>query len=189
MTDELLPRDPTSPWTTLGTRVMYENAWIRLREDHVIRPDGSEGIYGVVEPHAVATAVVALDAQDRVVLVGQYRYTLGLYSWEVPEGGSRKDEAPLAAAQRELREEAGLAAADWVQLGGPIHLSNCYTSEVGFAFLARELTDVGASPDGTEDLQLRRVPWGTCLSWLAAGEFTDAMTEIALTRAQRALGR
>src|SRR5262249_39681909 len=99
-----------NPWTRLARRVAYENAWITVWHDDVLRPDGLPGIYGVVHYRSRATGVVALDEQDRVLLVGQYRYTLDLYSWELPEGGAAPGEEPLAAAKRELLEETGCTA-------------------------------------------------------------------------------
>lgn len=175
-----------NPWTTLDSRVVYENAWIRVREDRVVRPDGQPGIYGVVEPE-IATAVVALDDDGCVTLVGQYRYTIGVYSWEVVEGATQPGETPLDAARRELREEAGLTARDWVQMGGAVHLSNCFTSEVGYTFLARGLEHVGAAPEATERLTVRRLPFARCLERAYEGAFTDGMTLIALYRAERRL--
>ncbi len=182
-------REPQrSPWRTLSSRVVYENAWIRVREDQVIRPDGRAGIYGVVDPLRVATGVVALDDQGRVTLVGQFRYPLGRYSWEIVEGGADPGETPLAAAQRELREEAGLVAGEWAPLGGELHLSNCFSSEVGYLFVARRLRQVPPDPDGTEELAVQQVPFAEALRRVERGEITDAMSVMGLLRAARELG-
>src|SRR5690349_16648205 len=111
-------RDPTAnPWRRLSTRPIYENPWIKVREDQVIRPDGNPGIYGVVEFQSWAIGVVPLTEDGDTFLIGQYRYTLDQYSWEIPEGGGAKTETPLEAAQRELREEAGITASTWTYLG------------------------------------------------------------------------
>ena len=99
-----------NPWTRLSRTVVYQNPWITLFHDEVRRPDGLPGIYGVVHYRNRAVGVVPLDEQDRVLLVGQYRYTLDLYSWEIPEGGGGMEEELLAAAQRELLEETGYSA-------------------------------------------------------------------------------
>ncbi len=176
-----------NPWRTVSSRWVYENGWMRVREDQVIRPDGSPGLYGVVVPTHVATGVVALDEADRVTLVGQWRYPLERYSWEIVEGGADPGEEPLAAAQRELREEAGLLAAQWSPLGGELHLSNCFTSEVGFLYLARRLTQVEAEPDPTERLTLRRVPLAEAVAMVERGAITDAMSVMGLLLAARAL--
>lgn len=174
----------TNPWKTLGSRVVYENPWISVREDDVIRPDGEPGIYGVVDTR-IATGVVALTDDEQVYLVGQYRYTTDCYSWEIPEGGTDGDELPLAAAQRELREEAGVEAEHWEQLGGEIHLSNCISSEIGFVYLARGLTVGESAPDGTEELAVRAVPFAEALAMVDDGTITDGISIIALLRADR----
>ncbi len=173
-----------NPWETLGSKVVYENEWIKVREDAVIRPDGQPGIYGVVETR-LATGVMAVTEAAEVYLVGQYRYALGEYSWEIIEGGSDAGESALEAAQRELQEEAGLVARDWVALGDEIHLTNCHSNERGYIFVARDLTEVGATPDGTEDLQLRKVPVAEALAMVDSGEIKDAMTILALLRYSR----
>lgn len=173
-----------NPWKTRGTRMVYQNPWITVREDQVVRPDGNDGIYSVVETR-LATGVIALTPEDEVYLVGQYRYTMDEYSWEIIEGGSDPGEDALEAAKRELREEAGLEAAHWEALGGEIHLTNCHSNERGYLYVATGLTEVGASPDGTELLQLRRLPFADALAMLDAGEIRDALSEIGLLRLAR----
>src|SRR3954447_25437003 len=115
--------DRTNPWTTLGTQPVYDNPWIAVREDRVVRPDGSPGIYGVVHFKNRAIGVLPVDEQGRIWLVGQYRYPLGAYSWEIPEGGAPEGESPVEAARRELREETGLRATHLERLAIS-HLSN-----------------------------------------------------------------
>ncbi len=173
-----------NPWTTLSQKTVYSNPWMSVREDNVIRPDGHEGIYGVVETR-VATGVVALTEANDVVLVGQYRYPTETYSWEIVEGGADTDEDPMAAAKRELQEEAGLIAADWYPLGGEIHLSNCITSEKGFLYVARNLVETKATPEGTEVLQLKTVSLENALGMVDSGEITDAMSIMGLMRVER----
>lgn len=177
-----LPTFP-NPWKCHSSRVVYENPWITVREDQVTRPDGQPGIYGVVQPR-IATGVVAFTPDRQVYLVGQYRYTISRYSWEIIEGGSESHESALQAVQRELEEEAGLRAASWEQLGGEIHLSNCFSSEVAVLFIAWDLTPVTARPEGTEELEIRTVPFATCLELARRGEITDAMTLLAFDRAK-----
>ena len=168
-----------NPWTTLSSREVYANPWITVREDRVVRPDGSPGIYGVVSAK-IAAGVVALTAADEVVLVGQYRYPLERYSWEIVEGGTDHGETSLQAVQRELREEAGYAAADWERLGGDVHLSNSFSDEVAHLYVARELTPVPRDPDPTEVLAVRHVPFDEALAMVEDGEITDAMSVLAL---------
>jgi len=145
----------------------------------VIRPDGQNGIYGVVETR-IATGVVALTPERDVYLVGQYRYPTEMYSWEIIQGGTDKDEDPLVACQRELQEEAGLIAKEWTQLGGEIHLSNCVSSEKGYVYVAEVLSETQASPDGTEVLQIKKVSFEKALRMAQCGEIVDAMSVIAI---------
>jgi len=172
-----------NPWKTLKQTVRYENPWFRVREDEVIRPDGKPGIYGVVETR-IATGVVALTEANEVVLVGQYRYPTEQYSWEIIEGGAEEGELPLEAIKRELKEEAGLIANSWQQLGPEVQLSNCISSELAVFFIARDLTETEASPDGTEVLQTKTVSFDECMSLVESGEINDAMSIIGLHRAK-----
>ena len=174
--------DPSkNPWKRLSRRVTYQNPWIRVDEDQVLRPDGRPGIYGVVHFMNRAIGVVALDDRDRVLLVGQYRYPLDEYSWEIPEGGGSLEEDPLAAAQRELLEETGFTAACWQPILRS-HLSNSVTDEEALAYLACELTPGKAEPEGTEQLQVKWLPFAEALRMVAAGEITDALSVLALQR-------
>jgi 8-oxo-dGTP pyrophosphatase MutT (NUDIX family) len=175
-----------NPWKTLGTKVVYENPWIRVREDDVIRPDGKPGIYGVVQTR-IATGVVALTEDRQVYLIGQWRYPHEEYSWEIVEGGSDDDETALEAARRELREEAGLEARHWEPLGDELHLTNCHSDERGYLFLATGLTEVGAAPDGTEELAVKKLPLEDALAMLDRGEIKDAMTVMGLLLLARKL--
>ncbi|HOE65615.1 MAG TPA: NUDIX hydrolase [Candidatus Hydrogenedentes bacterium] len=175
-----------NPWKTLSSKPIYRNPWFSVREDQVTRPDGRPGIYGVVETR-IATGAVAVTGDGEVYLVGQYRYPLDCYSWEVPEGGAEEGEDPLTAIQRELREEAGIVARTWTPLGGAIHLSNCISSETGYVFLAEDLTETDADPDETELLCVRKVPFAQALAMVDANEITDAVSIIALLRADRYL--
>lgn len=174
----------TNPWKTLGTRQIYRNPWIGVREDAVLRPDGTEGIYGVVET-PLAAGVLALTEDERVYLVGQWRYAMRQWSWEIVEGGAAPGESSLEAARRELREEAGLSADRWVQLGAEVHLSNSFTDERAHIFLARGLRDVGAAPEATEKLEIRAEPLDAVLQMIDAGEIQDAISIIALLRLDR----
>lgn len=176
----------SNPWTTLNTRTVYENAWIKVKEHQVIRPDGKPGIYGVVETR-IATGVVALSDDGQVYMVGQYRYPTNHYSWEIVEGGADEGESPLQAARRELREEAGVTARRWLQLGHEWHLSNCFSSEVGYVYLAAGVEEIGASPDGTEVLEVQKMPFSRCLEMVHSGEIKDAVSIIGLMRAGRFL--
>jgi 8-oxo-dGDP phosphatase len=162
-------------------RVAYDNAWITVWHDEVTRPDGSNGIYGVVHFHNVATGVVAIDDQDRLVLVGQHRYTLDSYEWEIPEGGVPVDETPLAGAQRELREEAGVTARTWQELAR-VDLSNSISDERAVLFLATGLTLGATDPEPTEALEVRWVSFDDALGMTLDGRITDALSVLAIQR-------
>lgn len=174
--------DPeANPWQRRSRRVAYANPWITVFEDDVIRPDGAPGIYGVVHFPGRAIGILPVNADGQVVLVGQYRYALGLYSWEIPEGAAGADEEPLVAAQRELLEETGLSAGDWRELARA-HLSNSVSDEEAILFLATDLRAGMARPDGTERLQVRSVPFAQALEMVVEGRITDAMSVIAIER-------
>lgn len=176
-----------NPWTRVSSRLIYENPWIKVREDQVISPTGAPGIYGVVEPR-LAIGVVALSEDNLIHLVGQYRYPTDVYSWEIPEGGGEPEESPLQTAQRELREETGLEATSWEQVGGEIHLSNCFTSERAFLFIAKGLTQGKAAPDETEQLAHKKVSIREALEMVENGEIYDGLTIIAVLKVARLLG-
>ncbi len=174
-----------NPWRTISSRAVYENPWISVTENQVIRPDGAPGIYGAVRPKGRAVGVVPLHADGTVTLVGQFRYTMGEYSWEIPEGGCPFDESPLECAHRELLEETGLSAGKIEALGGEIHLSNSVTDERGDLFLAMELTQGEAAPEGTEKLALKRVALSEAVEMALRGEINDGLSVIALLLASR----
>jgi len=175
------PAAHQNPWTRLSRRVAYQNPWIVVYDDAVIRPDGRPGIYGVVHFRNPAVGIVALDDQDRVLLVGQYRYTLDVYSWEIPEGAAAPGEEPLAAAQRELKEETGFTARHWQPILRA-HLSNSVSDEEALCFLADGLQPGVAQPEGTERLQVRWVPFADALAMVAQGQITDAFSILGLQR-------
>lgn len=169
------------PWTRRTRRVAYENPWITIWHDEVIRPDGRPGIYGVVHFANLAVGVIALDDAGRVLLVGQHRYALDAYSWEIPEGGVPAGESPLDGARRELREETGMEASDWNELAR-CHLSNSVSDEEAILYLATGLTQGVATPDETESLAVRWLPFDEVLAMTTDGRIMDAMTILAVQR-------
>ena len=162
-------------------RIAYENPWITVWHDEVTRPDGNPGIYGIVHFANAAVGVVAIDDDDRVVLVGQHRYALDTDSWEIPEGGVPLDEDSLVGAQRELREETGLTALRWQELCR-LELSNSVTDEVAVIFMATGLTHGESDPEPTESLQVRWVPFEEALTMTLDGRIQDALTVVAIQR-------
>jgi len=170
-----------NPWTVLSLATMYENAWIRVDHHEVLDPSGGPGIYGTVHFKNQATGVVPIDENGNVILVGQYRFALHAYSWEIPEGGGAHEVAAVESAQRELREECGLSAKCWKEIVC-MDLSNSVSDERSTAFLAWELSEAAAQPDETEKLQIARVPFWDAVERVKRGEIRDAISVAALLR-------
>lgn len=164
-----------NPWTTLTSTPKYENAWITVTEHEVLNPKGKPGIYGTVHFKSLATGIVVLDEERNTWLVGQWRYALDRYSWEIPEGGGPLDVPPLESAKRELLEETGILASEWQHLL-TLHLSNSVSDEVGHVFLARGLTFTDSEPEDTEDIVVRKLPFEDAYRMVVTGEITDAMS-------------
>ncbi len=169
------------PWKTLTTAVPYENPWIRIEHHEVINPAGNPGIYGLVKFKNHAIGIVPVDEEGYTYLVGQFRYALGTYEWEIPEGGCPVGTDTLLTAQRELKEETGLVAQEWTRLMD-FHLSNSVTDEYGVAYLARQLSQHDAEPEDTEELQLRRLPLREAIAMTLDGRIRDALSILALQR-------
>jgi 8-oxo-dGTP pyrophosphatase MutT (NUDIX family) len=173
-----------NPWKTLSSHVAYENPWIKIRHEEVLTPAHTPGIYGVVSFKNKAVAVVPLDAEGYTYLVGQYRYPLEEYSWEVPEGGSPLGTDVLDSAKRELAEETGLIANKWTKIGR-IHTSNSATDEEGFIYIAEELQQGNHAPEETEQLQIKRVLLTDAINMVMNSEITDALSVCALLMVAR----
>lgn len=172
-----------SDWKTLGKSTIYENPWIRVEHRDVINPSGNPGIYGTVHFKNIAIAVLPIDQEGYTYLVGQYRYVLSRYSWEIPEGGCPEDEDPLTAAKRELKEETGLAAKHWTPIL-EMDLSNSVTDEHSISYLAQGLTNGFARPEETENLQVRKVHFTELVRMVLDHEVRDALTIATVLRAK-----
>jgi 8-oxo-dGTP pyrophosphatase MutT (NUDIX family) len=172
-----------SGWEMLSNKTTYENPWIRVEHHEVLNPNGQPGIYGKVHFKNIAVSVVPIDEEGNTYLVGQERYTIGQYSWELPEGGCliESGESPLEAAKRELLEETGLIAATWTCLG-EVFLSNSVTDEKALMFLAQHLQQKIAQPEETEVLQLRKLPIQEAIDMAKKGEISDALSVISLLK-------
>ena len=168
-------------WKKLSSKTVYENDWMRINEDHVINPGGGENIYGHVQFKNIAVAIVALDDAENTWLVGQDRYTLGEYSWELPMGGAPLEERPLVAAKRELAEETGIRASEWHELMR-LHPSNSITDELGIVYVATDLSFGETNFEESEDLAVRKMPLSEAVDWVVDGKITDAISVAALLR-------
>ncbi|MGI8960228.1 MAG: NUDIX domain-containing protein [Bryobacteraceae bacterium] len=170
-----------NPWITQSSRVAYENAWIRVREDQVTRPDGGQGIYGVVEIRP-SVGVVAVNERDEIALAGQWRYSVGRYSWEIPRGGSHPGEADmLSVAQRELAEEAGLLAERWEALGS-VDVCNGVADDVQSLYLATGLKRTTTRLDPEEDIAIEWRPFGEAVSMVMDGRITEVCSVAAILK-------
>jgi 8-oxo-dGTP pyrophosphatase MutT (NUDIX family) len=168
-----------NPWTRKTRTTVYANPWLDVHHDDVIRPDGTDGIYGVVHFHNRSVGVVALDDHGRVLMIGQFRYAIDRYSWEIPAGGAPAGEDPVDAAKRELKEETGYTA-ETMKLLVHAHMSNSVTDEEGYCFLAAGLSLGPACPESTERLDSRWLNLDETLRAISRGEITDALTIMGL---------
>lgn len=175
------------PFEVVSSREVYRNKWLHLREDSVLRPGGTQGLFGIVEMVA-GSSVLALDGEDYVYLGREYKYGVGMYSLETISGALNEGETPLDAARRELQEELGLAADDWTDLG----TVNPFTTVVrspNHMFLARALRRVAPSPDPGELVELVHMPFAVALGMVERGEITHAASCVAILKTARLLGR
>jgi ADP-ribose pyrophosphatase len=167
--------DAENPWQLLSAETVYDNPWIRVEDHEVVNPSGNRSQYGKVFFKNRAVAILTLDAEDRTCLVGQFRYTLDEYSWELPMGGAPIGEDPLEAARRELREETGFIAASWTRLL-LLHTSNSVTDESGVVYLAQGLGEGEPRPEETEALTTLLMPFNEAVEWALSGRITDAIS-------------
>ncbi|MEM1136763.1 MAG: NUDIX hydrolase [Bacteroidota bacterium] len=174
------------PWITLKTKDIYQNPWIHVTESEVVNPNGGRGIYGKVHLRSKALAIIPVDEAMNTWLVGQYRFTLDEYSWEIPMGGGKLNDNVLYAAQRELKEETGIKANKWTQIMR-IHTSNSVTDEEGFIFLAEELTQGTPENDPTEKLEIKKIQLEAAIEMVMNGEITDAISIAGLLKAGKIL--
>lgn len=170
-----------TPWSVRSEKIVYDNPWITVTEYQATAPTGRPALYGKIGFKNQAIGIVPLHDDGTVTLIGQNRFSLANYSWELPEGGALMGEDPLDGAKRELAEEAGLEASDW-RLILRLELSNSVTDERGYGYLALGLTPTQTEPDETEDLAVVRVPFAEALDAAVAGHMPDALTVALLLR-------
>ncbi len=176
-----------NPWITLESKVIYENKWITLVEDQVLNPSGGKGIYGTVRFQNLAIGVIPLDDKLNTWLVGQWRYPLHEYSWEIPMGGGPIGLDPLESAKRELKEETGLEASEWTYLL-KMHTSNSVTNEVGHTFVAKGLTEGKTEFEDTEDLKVWKLPFEEAFQMVKDNRITDSLSMVSILRLGGDLG-
>ena len=177
-----------NPWKTLSSEVKYENPWIRVTESAIIYPAGNRGIHGVVHFKNKAIAIIPLDEDNNTWIVGQYRYTMNSYEWEVPEGGCPEGEEPLNGAKRELAEEVGLVAGSWEMIL-ETQLSNSVSDEIGYTFIAKNLEFVGSSPEETEQLHVRKLPFEEVVEMVLRGEIKDGLSVASILKVKLLLDK
>lgn len=164
-----------NPWTLLRSKKVYDNPWIKIEHHDVVTPTGTEGIYGKVHFKNYAIGIIPLDQDMNTWIVGQYRYPLDEYSWEIPMGGGPIGGSVLESAQRELKEETGITASEWTSLM-TLHPSNCVSDEKAFIYLAQDLSFGETSFDETEDLVIKKLPFAQLYEMVMIGEITDAIS-------------
>jgi ADP-ribose pyrophosphatase len=170
-----------NPWQINQEQQLYDNPWISLTHYDVINPSGGKGIYGKVHFKNRAIGVLPLDANGNTYMVGQFRFTINQYSWEMPEGGGMIEHDPLDAAKRELKEETGLVAVNWSRIM-ELHLSNSVTDELAILYLATGLEQQSPEPEETEQLVVKKIPFEEMYQMVANGIITDAMTVAAVLK-------
>lgn len=171
-------KDYPNPWQTLKSEEIYDSPWINLTKHDVINPNGNPGTYSVVHFKNIAIGIVALDEEKNTWIVGQYRYPLNQYSWEIPEGGGKLDINPLESAKRELLEETGIVAKKWTKIQ-EMHLSNSVSDEFCILYLAQNLEFKDAEPEDTEQLEVKKIPFEEFYNMVKTGEITDSLTVAA----------
>jgi 8-oxo-dGTP pyrophosphatase MutT (NUDIX family) len=179
-----MSKEYKNPWTTLSQKKVYENPWIKVEEHQVINPSGGPGIYGKVHFQNKAIGIIPLDENNNTWLVGQWRYPLEEWSWEIPEGGGSMSEDLIASASRELKEETGLTAGRWTMIQRT-HLSNSVSDEEGFIFLAEDLKEGDSEPEETEALEIMKVPLAEAVQMVLDGTITDSLSVIGLLKVAR----
>jgi len=174
-----LQNEAENPWSIINSREIHNTPWIKVMQHDVINPAGKPDVYTTVNFKNVAVGIVAITSNDELILVGQYRFPVNRYSWEIPEGGGALDEPPLLSAQRELKEETGYIANKW-ELLHEMDVSNSVSNEHAFIFLATELESGPAMPDEAEQLQVMKLPFEEAVQWAQTGKISDSISLVAI---------
>lgn len=183
---ERMAMEERGPWKTVSIEERYATPWIAVSHHEVIDPSGAPGIYGVIHFKNLAVGIIPLDEDLNTWIVGQYRYPIQAYSWEIPEGGGRRDLPPVESAKRELREEVGIVAGTWTEVLR-MDLSNSASDEEAVIFVAQDLNFHAPEPDHNEELAMRKVPFRELFDRVMSGELRDSLTVAAVLKVQRML--
>ena len=167
--------DEENPWTKKSERIIYDNPWIIVREHQVVDPSGKDTIYGVVSAKHLAIGIIPLDEEYNTWLVGQYRYPLDKYSWEIVEGGGKFDIDPVESAKRELKEETGLTAKLYTKIL-EMQTSNCISDEIAIIYVAKGIAEGIPSPDDDEKLKVVKVPFEEAYKMVIQGRIQDSLS-------------
>lgn len=170
-----------NPWKTKSSKIVYSNSWIDVHHNEIVNPSGNDGIYGKVHFKNIAVGIIPLDENYNTWIVGQYRYTLEKYTWEIPEGGCPRGSAPLDSAKRELLEETGIVAESWLKIMD-MYTSNSVTDEIAHLYVAKSLSFEDAQPEETELLQVKKLPFNQLFEMTMKGEITDSMSVGAILK-------
>jgi ADP-ribose pyrophosphatase len=176
-----------NPWTILDSEVKYENNWIEVVHRNVINPSGGKGIYGTVHFKNIAIGIVPIDSKNNIYLVGQFRFPIEEYSWEIPEGGCPEGEAYLDCAKRELKEETGLLAKKWTLIS-KLHTSNSVCNETAYLYMAEDLEQNQSEPEETEALKIQKISLETAVDWVMNNKITDSMSVAGILKAAKLKG-
>lgn len=176
-----LPYKNVNPWKILKSDEIYDTPWIKVMRHEVIHPSGNPGIYSVTHFKNYAIGILPLDNENNTWLVGQYRFPLNKYSWEIPEGGGALNTSPLVSAQRELKEETGITAKEFIEIQR-MHLSNSATDELAILYVAKELSFGEAQPEESEELNCIKIPFDEVYKKVVSGEITDSLTVVAVLK-------
>ena len=172
-----------NPWIIESSTSIYDNPWINLTEFNVINPNNGSGIYGKVHFKNTAIGILVLDKNYDTWLVGQYRFPIDRYSWEIPEGGGPLGISPLESAKRELKEETGIIAKSWSTLL-EMDLSNSVSDEESIVFVATDLTFGESQPEETEQLQVKKLPFNEVYKMVMDGNIRDSITVASVLKAK-----
>ena len=174
-------KEHSNPWTTLNSEKVHESAWISVKKHDILNPNGTPGNYSTIHFKNLAIGILPLDKDNNTWIVGQYRYPIDQYTWEIPEGGGQLDVAPLDTAKRELSEETGISANKWTKIQ-EMHLSNSASDEFCILYIAQDLSFGESHPDEEEELVIKKLPFDELYTMVQNGDIKDSLTVAAVLK-------